>query len=183
MRVVMDMGIFVSALIRKQGTTGVVLRALRDGRFTAIYTTGIVVEIIDVLGWAKFRAKYHIEPDDITALVNLIRLRGELVTPTQKVTVCRDPKDDKFLEAALAAQTDCIVSGDADLLVLNPFEEIPILRPAEFFGRIMKSFIDAVNEVTRERAQSYLKPEHQERVADAYHAFKDVEGFAKGSIR
>jgi type I restriction enzyme M protein len=26
---------------------------------------------------------------------------------------------------------------------------------------------------------SYLKPEHQERVADAYHAFKDVEGFAK----
>ena len=43
----------------------------------------------------------------------------------------------------------------------------------------MKSFIDAVNEVTRERSMSYLKPEHQERVADAYHAFKDVEGFAK----
>ncbi len=32
---------------------------------------------------------------------------------------------------------------------------------------------------TRERSMSYLKPEHQERVADAYHAFKDVEGFAK----
>ncbi len=43
----------------------------------------------------------------------------------------------------------------------------------------MKSFIDAVNEVTRERSMSYLKPEHQGRVADAYHAFKDVEGFAK----
>jgi type I restriction enzyme M protein len=43
----------------------------------------------------------------------------------------------------------------------------------------MKSFIDVVNEVTRERSMSYLKPEHQERVADAYHAFKDVEGFAK----
>jgi len=40
-------------------------------------------------------------------------------------------------------------------------------------------FIDAVNEVTRERSMSYLKPEHQGRVADAYHAFKDVEGFAK----
>jgi putative PIN family toxin of toxin-antitoxin system len=132
---VIDTGVFVSALICRQGTTGDVLRVLRDGRFTAIYTTDIVVEIIDVLGREKFRAKYHIEPDDITALVNLIRLRGELVTPARKVTACRDPKDDKFLDAALAAQTDCIVSGDADLLVLNPFEEIPILRPAQFFAR------------------------------------------------
>jgi putative PIN family toxin of toxin-antitoxin system len=136
MRAVIDTGVFVSALIRKQGTTGDVLGALRDGRFTAIYTTDIVVEIIDVLGRTKFRAKYHIEPDDITILVNLIRLRGELVTPTQKVTACRDPKDDKFLEAALVAKADCIVSGDADLLVLNPFEEIPILRPAEFLARL-----------------------------------------------
>jgi putative PIN family toxin of toxin-antitoxin system len=136
MRAVIDTRVFVSALIRKQGTTGDVLGALRDGRFTAIYTTDIVVEIIDVLGRAKFRMKYHNEPDDITILVNLIRLRGELVTPTQKVTACRDPKDDKLLEAALAAKADCIVSGDADLLVLNPFEDIPVLRPAEFLARL-----------------------------------------------
>ena len=136
MRAVIDTGVFVSALIRRQGTTGNVLHALRDGRFTVIYTTDIVVEIIDVHGREKFRTKYHIEPDDITALVNLIRLRGELVTPTRKVIACRDPKDDKFLDAALAVQTDCIVSGDGDLLDLNPFEEIPILRPAEFLARL-----------------------------------------------
>ena len=53
MRAVIDTGVFVSALIRKQGTTGDVLRALRDGRFTAIYTTDIVVELIDVLGRAN----------------------------------------------------------------------------------------------------------------------------------
>jgi len=40
-------------------------------------------------------------------------------------------------------------------------------------------FIDAVNEVTRERSMSYLKPEHQERIAAAYHDFKDIDGFAK----
>jgi putative PIN family toxin of toxin-antitoxin system len=136
MRAVIDTGVFVSALIRRQGTTGDVLRALRDGRFIVIYTTDIVVEIIDVLGRADFRAKYHIEPDDITALVNLIRLRGDLVNPIRRLTICRDPKDDKFLEAALATQTDCIVSGDADLLDLTPFEEIPILRPAQFLARL-----------------------------------------------
>ncbi len=136
MRAVIDTGVLVSALIRRQGTTGDVLRALRDGRFTAIYSTDILVEIIDVLGRPTFRQKYHIEPDDITAIVNLLRLRGELVTPTRKVTACRDPKDDKFLEAALATETDCIVSGDADLLTLTPFENIPILRPAEFLARL-----------------------------------------------
>lgn len=136
MRAVVDTGVFASALIRRQGTTGAVLRALRNGQFTTIYTTDILVEIIDVLGRDKFRTKYHIQPDDITALINLIRLRGELVIPSKPVTACRDPKDNKFLEAALAGDADCIVSGDADLLDLTPFESIPILRPAEFLARL-----------------------------------------------
>ncbi len=136
MRAVIDTGILVSALIRPQGTTGDVLRALRDGRFTAIYSTDILVEIIDVLGRPTFRQKYHIEPDDITASINLLRLRGEVVTPQREINTCRDPKDDKFLEAALAGKADCIVSGDADLLTLTPFENILILRPAEFLARL-----------------------------------------------
>jgi putative PIN family toxin of toxin-antitoxin system len=136
MRAVIDTGVLVSALIRRQGTTGEVLRALRDGRFTAVYSTDLLVEIIDVLGRPALRAKYHIEPDDISVVINLIRLRGDLVMPARKVTACRDPKDDKFLEAALAGSADCVVSGDADLLVLTPFEGIPILRPAEFLARL-----------------------------------------------
>src|ERR1700709_1155765 len=38
-----------------------------------------------------------------------------------KVTACRDPKDNKFLELATAAEASCIISGDLDLLVLHPF--------------------------------------------------------------
>lgn len=136
MRAVVDTGVLVSALIRRQGTTGDVLRALRDGRFTIIYTTAILVEVVDVLGRGPLRAKYHIQPEDLTALINLVRLRGELVTPTRRVSACRDPKDDMFLEAALAGQADCIISGDADLLSLSPFEGLPILRPAEFLARL-----------------------------------------------
>ena len=136
MRAIIDTGVFVSGLIRQSGTTGDVLRAARDGRFQPVYSTEMVVELIDVLGRPAFRSKFHIQADDIRALVNLIRLRGELVTPARKVIACRDPKDDKFLEAALAAPVDCIVSGDADLLVLTPFENIPIFRPAEFLARL-----------------------------------------------
>ena len=136
MRVVIDTGVFVSALIRPQGRTGAVLEALRTKRFTLIYTTDILVEIIDVLGRDKFRVKYHIHPEMVAALIDLIRLNGELVVPTQKVTACRDPKDDIFLEAALEGEAEYLVSGDFDLLDMKSFEDIAILRVAEFLARI-----------------------------------------------
>ena len=50
MRVVVDTGVLVSALIRRQGTTGDVLQALRDGRFSSSTSIDILVEIVDVLG-------------------------------------------------------------------------------------------------------------------------------------
>lgn len=49
-------------------------------------------------------------------------------------------------------------------------------KPAERKGKVL--FIDALNEVTRERAQSFLKPEHQQRILDAFRAFAPIEGFA-----
>ncbi len=49
-------------------------------------------------------------------------------------------------------------------------------KPAERQGKVL--FIDALNEVTRERSMSYLKPEHQGRIADTYHAFRGEPGFA-----
>lgn len=136
MLAVVDTGVLISGLIRRQGTTGDVLRFLRNGRFRIVYTTDILVEFVDVMGRPPFRSKYHIEPEDTTALLNLIRLRGELVVTSRYVTACRDPKDSKFLEAALAGKADCIVSGDADLLKLSPFEGILIQRPAEFIARL-----------------------------------------------
>ena len=57
---------------------------------------------------------------------------AELVTITDRITACRDPKDDKFLELAVNGHADLIVSGDADLLALNPFRGIPIVTPATF---------------------------------------------------
>jgi len=70
--------------------------------------------------------------EDIQTVVGLILLRGEAVTPQERITACRDPRDDKFLEVAVAGQADVIVSGDEDLLVLHPFAGIPIVPPAAF---------------------------------------------------
>jgi len=84
----------------------------------------------------------------------------------------------KLVDADLV---DCVLGLGANLFYNSPMEACVVIcrnnKPAKRRGQVI--FIDAVNEVTRERSMSYLKPEHQERVANAYHAFKDVEGFAK----
>jgi putative PIN family toxin of toxin-antitoxin system len=136
LRAVIDTNILVSGLIRKQGLPGQVLRHLRSGDFTLIYSVPIMVEVVEVLSRPQFRHKYQVVADDITALINLVRLRGELVTPNRKIDVCRDPKDNRFLEAAIEGDADIIVSGDKDLLDMADFETIPIVSTAEFLARL-----------------------------------------------
>lgn len=47
--------------------------------------------------------------------------------------ICRDPNNDHILASALSGKVDCIISGDDDLLVLKRFQEIPILKPCDFW--------------------------------------------------
>jgi putative PIN family toxin of toxin-antitoxin system len=51
-----------------------------------------------------------------------------------QVTVCRDPKDDKFLSLAVSGGATYIVTGDKDLLALDPFQGIRILTPSDFLA-------------------------------------------------
>jgi predicted nucleic acid-binding protein len=52
--------------------------------------------------------------------------------PKIVITDCRDPKDNKFLELAISSGASCIISGDKDLLALNPFHDIPIMSAVDF---------------------------------------------------
>ena len=57
---------------------------------------------------------------------------GEWVVIKGHLRACRDPDDDKFLETALAGEAPCIVTGDADLLALDPFQGVRVLTPRRF---------------------------------------------------
>ncbi len=132
MRVVIDTNILIRAVIRPQGTVGPVLLRLRQGEYTLLYSWESLEELIDVLNRPRIRDKYHLTDQDIQTVVGLILVRGEGVAPTERITTCRDPKDDKFLEIAVAGEADLIVSGDQDLLALHPFAGIPIVPPNAF---------------------------------------------------
>lgn len=132
MRVVVDTNILIRALIMPHGTVGPVLLRLRQSEYTLLYAQSLLEELIDVLNRPRIRTKYNLTQDDIKAVVALILLRGEAIEPKRTITICRDPKDNKFLEVAVAGKADVIVSGDEDLLVLHPFEDIPIVQPRIF---------------------------------------------------
>ncbi len=132
MRVVMDTNILVSALIRPQGRVGAVLHRLRQGDYTLLYDQATLEELVDVLSRPRIQEKYGLTEADVKTLLALILLRGEGVEVHSTPAVCRDPRDDKFLALGVAGDADAIVSGDADLLVLHPFEGIPILSPRAF---------------------------------------------------
>jgi uncharacterized protein len=58
-----------------------------------------------------------------------------LVSITENITVCRDEKDNQFLELAVSGNANLIVTGDMDLLVLSPFQVVEIVTPDMFIDR------------------------------------------------
>ncbi|WP_237741288.1 putative toxin-antitoxin system toxin component, PIN family [Geminocystis herdmanii] len=61
-----------------------------------------------------------------------LRQKAQIIKVTETITICRDAKDNKFLELAVSGKADFIITGDQDLLVLNPFENITIIKPDLF---------------------------------------------------
>lgn len=89
---------------------------------------------------------------------------------------------EKLLETDLI---ECVLGLGPNLFYGSPMEACILIcrtgKPKARRDRVL--FINAVNEVTRERSQSFLKPDHLERIVDAYHEFKDVDGFCKVATR
>ena len=105
-------------------------------RALEIGTIGIsretLAELTEVLTRDKF-SKY-VSVDERDEFLEAFVLRSVMVDVTTSVSVCRDPDDDKFLELAIGGDASAIVTGDQDLLILNPFHGIPILTPLDFLS-------------------------------------------------
>ncbi len=77
----------------------------------------------------------YVARDRRDALLQRFASLVEIVDILQRVRASRDPKDDKFLEAAVNGRADVIVTGYRDLLELNPFRRIAIVSPADYLAR------------------------------------------------
>jgi len=126
-RVVLDTNIIVSSALG--GALETILDQWADDAFTVIVTSDILTEYFEVINRPKFRLK-QVTIDRITRYCYQF---AEFVVPEERIQVINaDPKDDKFLEAAIAGRAEYIVSGDHHLLELKLFRAIPIIPAAGF---------------------------------------------------
>lgn len=131
LRVVLDTNVVISGLIWR-GTPHQLLAALLQDAFTVHTSYSLISELTRKLMGSKLNAellKRDISAQQLvmsySALCDIISVNA-LAAP-----VCRDPDDDAVLACAKTAKADYIVSGDQDLLVIQVFEGIPIVTPAQ----------------------------------------------------
>jgi putative PIN family toxin of toxin-antitoxin system len=133
--VVADTNLLVSAfLARSADTTPRRAFRLAHKRFRLCLSSAMLDELHDVLARPKFR-RLGASVESIALFLALIEEVATVVVPDRRVTDCRDPADNMVLEAALAGSAEAIVTGDADLLALDPWRGIAILSPAAFVAR------------------------------------------------
>ena len=107
--------------------------ALNHG--TILVSGALMGELSRVLSRDRFDRYVSREERD-EFLESLIE-ESDLIEITELVQACRDPEDDRVLELAINGNATYIVTGDADLLLLNPFRGVKIVTPAEFLKALV----------------------------------------------
>jgi putative PIN family toxin of toxin-antitoxin system len=126
---VVDSNVYVSALVFG-GTPALALQLAAAGRFQLIVSETIQAEVEETLtrkfGWdAKHFSQAALE----------LWETAQIVSPAHMLSASRDPDDDRVLACAVEGRGQIIITGDRDLLSLNPFGKIEILSPADFLRR------------------------------------------------
>ncbi len=131
-RIVVDTNALISRLLLPRSVPGkAVYRAIDAGQL--LVSDATLAELADVLARPKFAPYVSIQ--DRQQFIRLLGRVAEMVPITHTIRACRDPKDDKFLELAVNGGASVIITGDKDLLALNPFRKIAIVTPAQYLVR------------------------------------------------
>lgn len=130
-RWVLDANVAISAMIFAGSVPDRAVQSLLE-QAILIQSPESLRELIETANREKFD-KYVTSNDRAAFLLRFIR-SCELVRPNERILRCRDPKDNRYLELAVAGAASGIITGDQDLLVLHPFRGIPIITPAEYLA-------------------------------------------------
>ncbi len=122
-RFVVDTNILLSQLLLPSSLPRKAFqKALSSG--ILLVSEDVLSELSDVLGRKKFDPYLSLE--ERQKFFRQLSLVVEVVNNVVPLKACRDPKDDKFLSLATSGQADFLLTGDKDLLVLDPFRKIRI---------------------------------------------------------
>ena len=131
-RFVLDTNLIVSAALFKQSVARQAFeKAITTGDI--LLSDALQAELSEVMLRQKFDRYVSLETR-LRFLSGFISL-STVVEISERIQVCRDPKDDMVLETAVNGQAIIIITGDQDLLVLHPFRQIAVLSPRTFLDQ------------------------------------------------
>jgi putative PIN family toxin of toxin-antitoxin system len=134
-RVVLDTNVVVSALLFEHGRLAWLRAAWEDGSLRPLVSRATVAELLRVLAYPKFA----LTPAEVEELLSAFLPFAETVEvegPVAAAPVSADADDQMFLDLALVAAADAVVTGDDDLLCLAGQCPVSILTPAEARRRL-----------------------------------------------
>ena len=134
MRFVFDTNALISAALSDESVSRRAFDHALD-RGTILVSLPVVTELNEVLSREKFRP--YITEDEARQFLATFAGASEWVEIDVTINDCRDPSDNKFLELAVSGQATHIVTGDNDLLELNPFQGKRIMTPGEFLRQVL----------------------------------------------
>ncbi len=131
--IVFDASTVVSAVLKADNVPERALLRAEEVDVLAL-SAAVDDEFSEVLSRPKLQRVIPLARRD--SFLKILRDAAIWFDPAVRVTDCRDPKDDKYLELALAAGAETIVSSDDDLLVLDPWRGVRILSPAAYLALV-----------------------------------------------
>ena len=128
-RLVIDTNVLISAVLSCAGAPAKLLDQLHIARTSLVFSEPAMAELATRLLRTKFDR--YVDRDTRIRFLAEIDAVAEFVGISGAPIGCRDRSDDIFLETALTAECQLIISGDQDLLTLDPWRDIRILSPVE----------------------------------------------------
>ena len=127
MRVVIDTNLWISFLFGKKVAD--LISLIENGEVEVLTDERQISEIEDVLGRPKI--KKLVGSERLSIMRRFLRRKTRQVISKRHIKACRDPNDDYLLEIAVEGKADALVSGDEDLLSLDPFRSVRIVNYRE----------------------------------------------------
>jgi putative PIN family toxin of toxin-antitoxin system len=109
-----------------------------SGNIIIVVTPQLINEIKIVTQREKL--KKYFNQNDVNGLIDLMETISLNVDIKEKHLICRDPKDNFLLDLIEFSNADFLVTGDKDLLELNPFKSGQIINPKDFERYLIQNF-------------------------------------------
>lgn len=140
-RVVLDTNVLLSALVFTGGVMARLRSLWTSERLRPYASKETIHELIRVLASNKFKLNASDQEGLLADYLPFAQLADTSAKVVQaSVPICRDPKDQMFLNLAVSARVDYLVTGDQDLLVLSDTPGLPfrIIKPVDFLTQLQQ---------------------------------------------